>query len=216
MTLKKSLLSYCLRLSSIIVGLTLAGCATDNAQSSGPAGAGTDHHSAAQHSDSDEDPLYPSDKITISFSGTVDLIPSIDQMVSGDGNVSVPYLGAVHAAGETPSELARELTAKYIDGGYYRHISVTVVPTTRFIYVTGQVNPGPSGGRIPCSGPMTVTDAIAAAGDFTPFANRKKVRLIRRKDNKIIIINCVEALRHPEKDPQVYPGDHIDVPRRPW
>ncbi len=60
-----------------------------------------------------------------------------------------------------------------------------------------------------------MTSAIQTAGGFDPFANKKKVRLTR-VDGKVIFVNCVEVLDHPEKDPPVYPGDKIDVPRRFW
>jgi protein involved in polysaccharide export with SLBB domain len=60
---------------------------------------------------------------------------------------------------------------------------------------------------------MTVTRAIATAGGFSPFANRKKV-LLTRVDGKKFTINCRRAVLHPEDDLPVYPGDVIYIPRR--
>ena len=57
-------------------------------------------------------------------------------------------------------------------------VTVTA-PVIRYFYVSGEVNPGSSGGRIPYTGQITVSRAIAAAGDFNPFADRKHVRLYR-------------------------------------
>jgi protein involved in polysaccharide export with SLBB domain len=59
---------------------------------------------------------------------------------------------------------------------------------------------------------ITVTKAIQTAGDFTEFANKKKVKLTR-KDGSIYTVNCIKALEDPTQDLEVYPGDTIHVPR---
>jgi protein involved in polysaccharide export with SLBB domain len=62
---------------------------------------------------------------------------------------------------------------------------------------------------------ITVLKAIASAGGFTDFANKKKVKLTR-VDGRIQTVNCVKALDKPSLDPEVYPGDKIHVPRKLW
>jgi protein involved in polysaccharide export with SLBB domain len=62
-------------------------------------------------------------------------------------------------------------------------------------------------------GKTTVTTAIQAAGDFTEFANKKKVWLTR-PGQKPVRVNVIDALKDPAKDLTVFPGDRIDVPRR--
>ena len=57
--------------------------------------------------------------------------------------------------------------------------------------------------------------AIASAGGFTDFANKKKVKLTR-VDGRTQTVNCVKALDNPSLDLEVYPGDKIHVPRRLW
>lgn len=160
------------------------------------------------------DPLRVADRVHIEFHGTPETIPYSEQEISEDGSITLQYIGHVQAAGKTPGELEKEIEAKY-ENGYYTHIGITVTPTGRFFYVGGQVNPSSTGGRVMYAGPITVTQAIYAAGDFTDFANKKKVQLTR-VDGKIITVNCVDALQHPEKDPPVFPGDRIYVPRRFW
>jgi protein involved in polysaccharide export with SLBB domain len=61
-----------------------------------------------------------------------------------------------------------------------------------------------------------VSKAIAAAGGFTDFANKRSVKLIRR-DGRSQKVNYNKALAHPEQpelDPTVFPDDKIHVPRR--
>lgn len=212
MRLKKPFISFCLTLARIALGVTLAGCATDHAQVSQP----------AKVVDSENDPLYVADKVDVTFSETPEPITPnnlVQTEIKGDGTINLPDIGPVPAAGKTPGELEKIIQEKYVPA-YYKHLTVTVTPSMRFFYVGGQVNggntSGQGGGRYPYSGPITVTQAIYSAGDFTPFADKKHVRLTRRKDHNVITINCVQALKHPEKDIPVYPGDRIDVPRRWW
>ena len=64
--------------------------------------------------------------------------------------------------------------------------------------------------RQPYVGRITVTQAIQSAGDFTDFANQRKVRVIRA-NNKVQIVDCEAALEDPTKDALIYPGDRIVV-----
>ena len=54
--------------------------------------------------------------------------------------------------------------------------------------------------------------AIASAGGFTDFANKKKVRLTR-VDGRTQIVNCVKALENPSLDLEVYPGRQESMSR---
>jgi protein involved in polysaccharide export with SLBB domain len=77
-------------------------------------------------------------------------------------------------------------------------------------YVGGEVN---KPGVFQYLGETTVTKAIQSAGDFTNFANRGKVWLIRASGERIKV-NCNKALENPSLDLPVYPGDQIQVVRR--
>lgn len=70
--------------------------------------------------------------------------------------------------------------------------------------------------RHPYLGEMTLLKAIASAGDFTDFANKKKVEITRANGQKLRV-NCVKAQANPDKfDVPIYPEDAIFVPRRIW
>jgi polysaccharide export outer membrane protein len=157
-------------------------------------------------------PLRVGDKVRVELSGIPDKLDPYDREVKEDGTINLPYIDDIAAAGKSPSQLEIDITAAYTTKGIYTHINVTVTPTARFFYVMGQVNNN-AGGRIPYVGPITVLDAIAAAADFTAFADRRHVQ-ITRVNGKIDYVNCVKALKHPELNLQVYPGDRITVPRR--
>jgi polysaccharide export outer membrane protein len=186
----------------------LAGCGSE-----GPAA--DSHKTAMQSSGANDlrfDPLRVGDSIRVDFSGTPTPIPSIQTEIKGDGTIRLDLVGDVVADGKTPGELERRIQADYVPV-YYTHLNVTVTPTARFFYVQGEIN-GSGGGRIMYSGPITVTRAIAAAGDFSPFGDRRRVKLFRVGATSAITINCVKALEDPRLDLPVYPGDKIVVKRR--
>ncbi|HEX3627742.1 MAG TPA: polysaccharide biosynthesis/export family protein [Verrucomicrobiae bacterium] len=138
-------------------------------------------------------------------------IPATPQsyLIADDGTISLPLVGTVQAAGKTPGELQRILTKLYVPE-YYVRLAVTVTAINRVYYVGGEVTkPGPQ----EYLGQTTVTRAIQAAGDFTIFANHKKVWLTRF-DGTRIQVNVDKALQDSESDPQVFPGDQIQVFRR--
>ena len=85
---------------------------------------------------------------------------------------------------------------------YYKRLTVIVTTDRRVYYVRGQVR---SSGRQEYIGPTTVLKAIASAGDFTDFADRKKVHLTRT-DGKRITVDCIKAAKDSTYDLPVFPG----------
>jgi polysaccharide export outer membrane protein len=150
------------------------------------------------------------DTVIVTLSGPPTPIDPHQEPIKEDGTISMPDIGHVQAAGKTAGELQNEIYDLYVPK-IYRHLTVTVSPAgDRVYYVTGEVK---SPGRQLYASQMTVTKAITTAGDFTDFANHKKVWLIRANSQRIKI-NCDEALRDPAKDLPVYPNDQIQVPRK--
>ncbi len=153
--------------------------------------------------------FHPGDTVTVDYSGTIDKIPENVQTVTEDGTITLPYIGTVRAVGLSSGELQKEIQDLYVPK-YYVRLTVTVSAQQRVFYVGGEVK---QPGRQLYVGQTTVTKAIQAAGDFTDFANQKKVWLIRNNGERIKV-NCIKALQDPSLDPPVYPGDQIQVPRR--
>jgi polysaccharide export outer membrane protein len=157
------------------------------------------------------DMLRPGDRIEIGYSGNSNApaAPHREQ-VRDDGCIQPPLLGTnVLAAGKTIGQLQNELHDLYVPA-YFRTLTITVRLEERYFFVGGQVR---APGQKLYLSEMTVTKAIQAAGDFTDFANRRKVE-ITRKDGSRTVIDCRRALRDPKKDLPVYPGDMIHVPQR--
>lgn len=129
--------------------------------------------------------------------------------VREDGTITLLLNLTFLAAGKTSGDLEREIRAAYVPK-YYVNMTVTVLMQNGYYFVDGEVK---SENRFPYAGKTTVLKAIASAGGFTEYANRKKVRLTRT-DGRTLIINCTKALEDPSLDVEVYPNDKIHVPRR--
>ena len=151
------------------------------------------------------------DMVTIVFSGSIGsepLIPVHQETIKEDGTITPTFVGSVVAAGKTPGDLQKELQEKY--DKLFNTLTVTVISKERYYYVTGEVkNPGPE----PYLGETDIIKAISAAGDFTDFASKRKVRLTRAS-GRTQIVNVKKILDDPQFDVPVYPGDKIYVPRK--
>lgn len=148
-------------------------------------------------------------RVIYSSLSTTPILPHEEQ-IKQDGTITLFLIGPVQAAGKTSGALQNELQQAYTK--YYREMNITVQVPDRSYSVGGAVR---APDRKPYVGPTTVIKAIQSAGDFTDFANRKKVQLTR-SNGKTFTVNCVKALKDPRLDLPVYAGDSIHVPPSIW
>lgn len=130
-----------------------------------------------------------------------------EAIIDENGEISLPLIGRIRAAGATPAELAERIQASYVPRFYVR-CNATVLATIRFFYVGGEIrNPG----RYNWTEDVTLLKAINTAGGFSEFANRRKVEVTRGKDK--IICDTETIRQRPETDIAIQPGDSLYVPR---
>ena len=151
------------------------------------------------------------DKLTIQFSDAPINPPVYEQTVREDGTISLPHNQSVLAAGKSKGELEQAIYDVYVPK-FYRRMTVNIKAQDRFFFVTGEVrNPGQ---RVH-TGYITALMAVGAAGDFTDFADKTDIQVIRA-DGTQINVNGKKALKNPELDVPVYPNDRVHVGRRFW
>ena len=150
------------------------------------------------------------DVLQISFTDIPTPLQPLEQKVQDDGTIKLHYSEVFQAAGLTRSQLEQEVHKRYVPK-YFTRLTVMIVHAgaTRYYFIGGEVK-GP--GQKPYIGRLTVTQAIQAAGDFTEFAKKTKVKLIR-PNGRIEYVNAKKALQDPKLDRWVYPNDKIHVPR---
>ncbi len=137
--------------------------------------------------------------------------------VRPDGNITMPLVGDVQAAGLTPtqlrSDIGRRLAAYIRDDEAVVTVSVSGV-NSYFVTVAGNVT---TPGRISARSYLTVADAIALAGGPNRFASPSEVVVLRRADEgrlKRIPIDYAQISegRHLEQNIVLLRGDRIYIP----
>ena len=124
--------------------------------------------------------------------------------VDAQGHINMPLIGSVAARGSTTAQLSAAITSR-LKQSFIRDPSVAVdVETYRPFFVLGEVT---FPGQYPYVPNMTVENAIAIAGGFTPRAAKDKVTITRKVQGEPS--RFVLPLRYPLR-----PGDTIEVSER--
>ena len=109
---------------------------------------------------------------------------NIGYLVDQNGNIELPVLGTIHAAGKTRLKLQEEIEKMLVDGGYLSDPFVQVRFRDFKIFFLGS-----NGGKA-----ITVTnerctflEALALSGDLNVYTNRKKIAVMREVDGKMVM-----------------------------
>ena len=166
---------------------------------------------AAKVAAADSYVIGASDVLAVSVFKEPTLSSSI--LVRPDGMISMPLLGDVQASGKTPLQLADEITAKLKK--YVQDPNVTVIlnqMNSKKVYLMGEIG---HTGPIEMTPGMTLLQAIATGGGLNPYANAKKIYILRDEAGKHdkILVHYREALKGDSSLNLVLkPGDTIVVP----
>lgn len=160
--------------------------------------------------------LGPGDKIELTiFYGSQETKATYS--LDGSGKMEVRFIGSVVAGGKTSSEVQEEIRARLADG-YLNDpvVSLTVVEVNSLkCSVFGQVL---QSGTIKFTPGMTITEAIAKSGGFSPLARKNMVKVSRqvngKKETYKIPVEMIAGGSRPNFP--MMPGDEVFVPERPW
>jgi polysaccharide biosynthesis/export protein len=142
------------------------------------------------------------DRLTIRVAGESDL--TADYLVDGSGDISMPYVQTIHIGGLSTSQVEHLIVSR-LRNGYLRDPKVSVQATAlRPFYILGEVT---TSGSFAYQSGITIQNAIAIAGGYSPRADQGAV-LITRKN-----VNGTATKRVPVTT-QIYPGDIIYVRER--
>jgi len=155
--------------------------------------------------------IGPEDSLSITvwkeptLSGTIPVRP--------DGMISLVLVGDLLASGRTPMQLADDITAKLKKYIQDPNVSVVVMAVnSQRIFLIGEVG---HVGPVAMTPGMTALQAIAAGGGLSPYANAKKIYILRNEGGKQqkIPFNYKQALKGEDSQSLVLkPGDTIVVP----
>ncbi len=145
--------------------------------------------------------LGPGDKLNVTVDGVKDHSGEFD--IAGNGQVSIPFVGKVKAAGLTLKEF--EQTVKSRLKVYIRDPQVRVsVLNYRPFYIQGEIK---KGGQYDYVDGLDVRRAVAIAGGYTYRAIKAYVYIQRANDTS-------EKKYSLNQSVYVQPGDNIRIPER--
>lgn len=102
--------------------------------------------------------------------------------VRPDGKISLPLIGDLQAAGQTPEQLKTSIAASLKQ--YYKEpaqVSVIVQQINSYaVYILGQVQ---TPGRYVVKSGTTFLQALSLAGGFSPYAGTNRIILRRQRQN---------------------------------
>jgi polysaccharide export outer membrane protein len=151
------------------------------------------------------------DKLQINVYKEADLTQSLQ--VRPDGRITMPLVGDLAAAGQTPMQLQRRLAESLREYVSNPVVTVMVVEVAdRVVYVMGEVN---TPGAVPLKGSMTVLQALAVAGGFKDFANKGGIKVLRKIGGdrvETIPFSYKDSLRGDAQPFYLAEGDTVVVP----
>lgn len=149
------------------------------------------------------------DALMITLSGSAGLNEQIETLIDDEGAIKLRFIGSVNAKGLSSTELEREIELEYTDRQkIYKELTVRVHVPNTFYFIKGEIR---QPGRFPVVGRVTLSQAIAAAGNFTEWADLQDIVLVRNNEN--VIINYKKIRRNPNLDVELLAGDTITVGR---
>ncbi|MER9234974.1 polysaccharide export protein [Mesorhizobium sp. M0622] len=157
-----------------------------------------------------EQPLSPNDVLEVNVFQVDNLNRTVQ--VDAGGQISLPLIGTITAAGKTVRQLEQEVETAY-GAKYLQSPDVTIFIKESIgqrITVDGEVN---KAGIYPVSSNSSLIDAIALAGGFNNIGDAKKVFVYRNIGPNTLVANYnVEQIRGGKsRNPRIYGGDKIVV-----
>lgn len=156
--------------------------------------------------------IGPEDTLEIDVWKEKDLQKEV--LVRPDGWITFPLVGNIEAKGKTAQQLQDEITEwlrQYIPNPVVT-VSVQKIASYK-IYVIGRVN---KPGDYVVGHYIDVLQALTLAGGLTPFAEEKKIKVVRKKNGKETILpfdySAVKKGKRMEQNINLMSGDVIIVP----
>lgn len=143
------------------------------------------------------------DRLRVTVFGEEDM--SGEFLVDGTGQVSIPLVGEVPAAGRSVRDFQRGLETQLVEGGILLNPRVSAeVINFRPYYILGEVG---LPGEYPYTDSLTVLNAVATAQGFSYRANKKTIGIRGIDDTEEQRVRLTPDLK-------VRPGDTIRILER--
>ncbi len=169
----------------------------------------------------------PDKKLSAGDMVTVEIVEDkeggLPRVVTAAGAIDVPPVGRIQVAGKTTTQASADIKSK-LEKDYYHHATVKlnidrvspIQVRAGTVTLSGQVRiVGPQ--EMIAGEPLRLSSAILKAGNFTEWANPKKVKLTRQVNGtaQSTEYNVKEIIEKGDEkaDPILQDNDRINVPK---
>ncbi|WP_293034406.1 polysaccharide biosynthesis/export family protein, partial [Paraburkholderia sp.] len=144
-------------------------------------------------------------------SGHVTVLP--EQTVDGSGNITVPFIGAVKAAGRTPTQLQSDIAARLRGKAHDPQVMIKLSQNvTSYVTVVGDVA---GSTRMPLTARgERLLDALASAGGVRQPVDKVTIQVTRGNDVASLPLETV--IRDPRQNIPLHAGDVVTALYQPY
>jgi polysaccharide export outer membrane protein len=155
--------------------------------------------------------IGPGDQLQISVYGQPDL--SKEYTVTAEGNLSLPLVGQIHAAGLSVVQLEGEVRHRLAEYLINPQVTVAMQQFRQRFTVLGEVQ---KPGSFTLEKPTTVMEAVSMAGGLTPKSAPNRTRVIRVSSGhettiEVPLADVMQGGRQ-DRDITLQPNDKVVVP----
>lgn len=155
--------------------------------------------------------IGPGDQVQINVYGQPDL--SREYTVTAEGNLSLPLVGQIHAAGLSVVQLEAQLRQRLAEYLINPQVTVAMQQFRQRFTVLGEVQ---KPGSFTLEKPTTVMEAVSIAGGLTAKAapNRTRVIRVRGGHETTIEVPLADVMQggSQDRDVTLQPNDKVVVP----
>lgn len=136
-----------------------------------------------------------------------------EQMVDSDGQITIPFVGRIQAAGRTPQEIGRAINARLIGKAHQPQTIVRLVRNAAAnVTVVGDVA---SSARVPLSARgERVLDVLATAGGVKQPVGKMVIQITR--GTRVSALPLETVIRDPRQNVRLQPDDVMTLLFQPY
>ncbi|MEO6966807.1 MAG: polysaccharide biosynthesis/export family protein [Acidobacteriaceae bacterium] len=155
--------------------------------------------------------LHAGDQIAVSVYGVPDY--KLTARIAGNGRVDLPLIGSIHVAGLTVEQAQQSVASELVSRQMILYPDVLISVTDSMVDIIGVMGEVTAPRAIPAFAPMSLLDAISAAGGLKPDASHS-ISILRKNvpEPLLVVLNSDPANALSQNVP-LYPGDRVLVPR---